>query len=46
MDHIHLDGQTVAAETFAAGTTALRLSGGSTIDLVGVDATEAGNLFG
>ena len=46
VDHIRLDGQSVAAEIFAGGTSALRLSGGSSIELVGVDATKASNLFG
>ncbi|WP_428391669.1 hypothetical protein [Lichenicoccus sp.] len=45
-DHIHLGGQQVTAEIFAGGTSALHLSGGSTIELVGVDATKATNLFG
>ena len=46
VDHIHLGDQQVTAEIFAGGTSALHLSGGSTIDLVGVDATKATDLFG
>ena len=45
-DHIGLDGQSVSAENLSGGSTALTLSGGATIELVGLDATHATNLFG
>ena len=45
-DHIGLGGQSVTSEKFSGGATMLTLSGGGTIQLDGLDATKATNLFG
>ena len=44
-DHIGLGGQSVASEHVSGGNTMLTLSGGGTIQLDGLDATRATNLF-